>query len=332
MSRTVLVTGGAGFIGHHLIQHLLEKTDYNVISLDRLDTSGNLSRLADILEGNPQWVSRLRIVWHDLKAEINDLIAKDIGPVDFVLHLAAGSHVDRSIDDPMSFVMDNVVGTCNILNYARLKLKDLRLFLYFSTDEVFGPAAEGVFFKEDDRYNCGNPYAACKAGGEQLAVAFENTYRMPIIITHAMNLFGIRQHPEKFIPMVIRKVLNNETVMIHANKDCSQAGRRHYLNTTDLCEGVLFLMEKGISGQKYNLVGEREVDNLQLAQMIAGILGRELSYKMIDFHSSRPGHDLRYALDGTKMAMLGWTPQKKVEERLKEVVEWTVTHTKWLDI
>lgn len=330
MKKVVLVTGGAGFIGHHLIQYILENTDYDVISLDRLDTSGNLSRLADVLSINPEWSSRLRIIWHDLKSEINDLVAADIGPVHYILHLAAGSHVDRSIVDPLSFVMDNVVGTCNILNYARLLVSDLKLFLYFGTDEEFGPASEGVFYKEDDRYRSGNPYAACKAGAEELAIAFENTYKMPIIATHAMNIFGIRQHPEKFIPMVIRKVIDGEPVTIHANKDCTQAGKRHYLNTTDLCEGILFLMGHAVSGQKYNLVGKQEVDNLQLAQMISGILGKELVYQMVDFHSSRPGHDLRYALDGSKMANLGWSPKKSVEERLKEVVEWTVKNPRWL--
>jgi dTDP-glucose 4,6-dehydratase len=145
-----------------------------------------------------------------------------------------------------------------------------------------------------------------------------------------MNIFGIRQHPEKFIPMVIRRVSNGEPITIHANKDCTQAGKRHYINATDLCEGILFLMSHGVPGQKYNLVGNQEVDNLQLANMIASILGKKLMYQMVDFHSSRPGHDLRYALDGSKMSGLGWSPKKKMEERLREVVEWTMKNPKWL--
>ena len=143
-----------------------------------------------------------------LKSEINPWIKKEIGDVDIILHLAAGSHVDRSIDYPMEFVLDNVVGTANILEYARKinESKKLERFIYFSTDEVFGPAPKGVDYKENDRYNSTNPYSATKAGGEELAVAYENTYKLPVYITHTMNVFGERQHPEKFIPMCIKKL------------------------------------------------------------------------------------------------------------------------------
>lgn len=333
MCKRILLTGAAGFIGHHVAQHILDQTDHEIVALDRLDTSGTLSRIADVLNHKPEWTARLTVVWHDLKAPLNDLVRKQIGPIDTILHLAAGSHVDRSIDYPMEFVMDNIVGTANLLDYARIYLKDsLKFFLNFSTDEVFGPAPEGIAYKEWDRYNSGNPYSASKAGAEELCLAYANTYKMPIAITHTMNVFGIRQHPEKYIPLCVGKILKGETIYIHANTDCTQAGKRHYISTTDVADAVLFLMEHGKKGEKYNLVGERELDNLQVAQIIADILGKPLKYELVDFHSSRPGHDLRYALDGSKMAKMGWIPKKKVDERLREVVEWSLAHSYWLDL
>ena len=208
MSKRVLVTGGAGFIAHHLIGQILKTTDWEVVSLDRLDYSGNLNRLHDLLmtDFDQETRKRVKIVFHDLKAEINPLIKSEIGNVDYILHLAAGSHVDRSILYPMEFVLDNVVGTCNILEFAR-SIDNLERFVYFGTDEVFGPAPDGIKYEENDRYNSTNPYSATKAGGEELCVAYENTYGLPVYITHTMNVFGQRQHPEKFIPMTIRKVV-----------------------------------------------------------------------------------------------------------------------------
>lgn len=331
MSKKILVTGGAGFVGHHVIEALLSETDFEVVSLDRLDTSGTLSRLSHVLELNPEWKSRLSIVWHDLKAPLNDYVVNQLGGITHILHLAAGSHVDRSIEYPMEFVMDNVVGTTNLLDYARLNLKDsLEFFLYFSTDEVFGPAPEGVFYKEDDRYRSGNPYSASKAGAEELCMAYENTYKMPILISHTMNVFGNRQHPEKFIPLLIGNIRDNQKTYIHANKDCTKAGTRHYVDAKDVADAVLFLMKNGKVGEKYNIVGKEETDNLQLAKMIAELMGRPLLYEMIDFHSSRPGHDLRYALCGEKMRNLGWEPRKDLKERLRDVIAWSLENNDWL--
>ena len=329
MSR-VMVTGGTGFIGHHMIDYLLKNTDHEIVILDRLDFSGNLNRLAAI----PSWEkesSRVSFVWHDLKAELNPLLIKSLGRVDTILHLAAGSHVDRSMDDPMSFVMDNVVGTCNLLNYAR-NVDTLEKFVYFSTDEVFGPAPDGVDYKEWDRYNSGNPYSATKAGAEELCLSFNNTYKMPMMITHCMNVFGERQHPEKYIPSTIRKVRDGEKVIIHANKDLTRAGSRYYIHAENVCSAVDFLLEKGKDGDKYNIVGEREVDNLTLAQMIADMVGKPLNYEMLDFHSARPGHDLRYALDGQKMADLGWNMEKNLERSLQGVVDWSLENKEWIEL
>ena len=204
--KRVLITGGAGFIAHHVILYLIKNTEWEILSLDRLDYSGNLNRLDYVVSNfDKDEKSRIKIIFHDLKAQINPWIEKEIGKVDIILHLAAGSHVDRSIEYPMEFVLDNVVGTANILEFARKINKNLDRFIYFSTDEVFGPAPKGIDYKENDRYNSTNPYSATKAGGEELAVAYQNTYGLPIYITHTMNVFGERQHPEKFIPMSIKK-------------------------------------------------------------------------------------------------------------------------------
>jgi dTDP-glucose 4,6-dehydratase len=342
MSKTVLITGGAGFIAHHVIDKILRETDWKIVSLDRLDISGNLNRLHDMLQDHdPKAVaSRMRIIFHDLKAEVNSQIVQDIGPVDIVLHLAAGSHVDRSITYPMEFVQDNVVGTVNMLDYARKHLPNLERFVYFSTDEIYGIAPPGVAYKEYDRYNSTNPYSASKAAAEEFCVAYENTYKMPIVVTHTMNVFGERQHPEKFIPMTIQNVRDGNKVIIHADPTRTVAGSRMYIHAKDVAEGLMFILNlkdykhTGDYGHahcpKFNLVGTGEVDNLQLAQWIADAVGKPLNYEMTDFHTSRPGHDMRYALDGSLLASLGWEPKIKLSERIKEMVQWTLENNRWL--
>ena len=342
--KKVLITGGAGFIAHHLIYYLLENSDWEIVSLDRLDYSGNLNRLNNILSKvDIKKRSRVKIVYHDLKSEINPWIKKEIGDIDIILHLAAGSHVDRSIDYPMEFVLDNVVGTANILEYARRvnESNKLERFIYFSTDEVFGPAPKGVDYKENDRYNSTNPYSATKAGGEELAVAYENTYRLPVYITHTMNVFGERQHPEKFIPMCIKKIRDGESVTIHSDVTKKIPGSRHYIHAEDVAEAIHFILTNKLEDEidfggakcpKFNIVGSEELDNLELAKIIADSQGKVLKYEMVDFHSSRPGHDLRYSLSGEKMKKLGWQPSIKLTERIKQVVDWSLNNENWIEL
>ena len=342
--KNILITGGAGFISHHLIYYLIKKTDWNIVSLDRLDYSGNINRLEHILsELSIKDKSRVKVVFHDLKSEINPWIKKEIGDIDVILHLAAGSHVDRSIDYPMEFVLDNVVGTTNILEYARSinEEKGLEKIIYFSTDEVFGPAPNGVDYKENDRYNSTNPYSATKAGAEELAVAYENTYDLPVYITHTMNVFGERQHPEKFIPMCIKKIRDGEKVTIHSDKTKTIPGSRHYIHAEDVADAIYFLLKEKINPEldfgnakcpKFNIVGPEEINNLELAQLIADSQGKKLNYEMVDFHSSRPGHDLRYSLSGEKMKKLGWAPSIKLSQRIKQVVEWSLNNENWIEL
>lgn len=320
-----LITGAAGFIGSHIVNYILTNTAWHVTIIDRLDISGNLNRLAEIgAAKNP----RVRFVYHDLRAPLNDQLCKQIGEHDYILHLAAATHVDRSIENPMEFVLDNVVATCNILDFAR-KVGCHR-FLQFSTDEVFGPAPVGTHYLEHDRYNAGNPYAATKAGAEQLAVAYANTYRLPVVITHTMNVLGRMQHSEKYLPMLISKVSKGEKVTIHANPSKTKAGTRFYIDAEDVAEAVDTLLTADALGT-YNIVGERETDNLELAQWVASHLGKPLNYEMVDFHGSRPGHDLRYALDGTKMLEeFGWKPRRPIRQRVGDIVDWTLQNPHWL--
>lgn len=327
--KRILVTGACGFIGHHLVEHIFKNTDWEIVVLDRLDSAATYDRLTDIdtWEENKH---RVVTVWHDLKAPLNEYVQKAIGKVDYIAHLAASSHVDRSIMYPMEFVMDNVVGTANILDYAR-GLDHLEKFVYFSTDEVFGPAPANVSYKEWDRYRASNPYAASKAGAEELCIAYENTYKLPIIITHCMNVFGERQHPEKFLPMVVKKILFDEEVIIHADPSKTKSGSRFYIHARDVSDAVLFLLNNQTrNGDKFNIRGYREVDNLELAELVSKIMNKPLKYKMLDFHSSRPGHDLRYALDGTKLQEMGWAPKATFESRLEKCVKWMVDKPKWL--
>ena len=338
--KKVLITGGAGFIAHHIIAHIIKKTDWEIVTVDRLDISGNLNRLHEILgQFSTEDKKRLKIVFHDLKAEINSQISSEIGEPSIILHLAAASHVDRSILYPMEFVQDNVTGTVNLLDYAK-KIKNLEKFVYFSTDEIFGNAPKGVSYKEYDRYNSTNPYSASKAAAEEFCVAYENTYKLPIYITHTMNVFGERQHPEKFIPMVIQRVRDNQKVFVHSNEEKTVAGSRHYIHAQDVADGLMFILglknykHKGDFGNancpKFNLVGPEEIDNLSLAQSIAKIQNKDLIYELIDNHSSRPGHDLRYSLDPSLLKSLGWEPKIKLSKRIEEVVNWSLKNKHWL--
>jgi dTDP-glucose 4,6-dehydratase len=322
-----------GFIGHHLAEYFLKNTDWQLVGLERYGHSGTPQRINHILRSTA-FRKRVRLVWHDLRSPFNEFVTGDIGDVDLIFHLAASTHVDRAIADPMAFVYDNVVGTCNLLQFARTHER-LHRFFYFSTDEVFGPAPSGVSYREWDRYRSSNPYAATKAGAEELALAFENTYKLPVVVTHTMNVFGERQHPEKFIPKAIRACMEDELLLIHSNRSRTVSGSRFYIHASNVAAALIFLVDHGVAGEKYNIVGEREVSNLQLAELIADSVKKRLphanlAYELVDFHSSRPGHDLRYALDGAKLREMGFSFSSCLEDDLDQVVDWSIRNPKWL--
>lgn len=315
----IAITGALGFVGHHFVESFIKNTDWDIVIIDRMNYSGSLDRLRDI---NVYDDKRVTILTADFTLPIVENLANEIGEVDYIFHLGAESHVDNSITDPLKFAHANVIGTVQMLNFART-LPNLKCFYYFSTDEVFGSIAEGMS-EVGDPHNPSNPYAAGKSGGEMFCKAFANTYKMPIVITRSMNIAGERQDKEKFIPMLIRKIELGETVTIHANPDKTKAGSRFYIHARNVADGYMHLIKSGITSGEYHITGEKEVDNLQLAKDIANILGKELKYEMVDFHSSRPGHDLRYALSPKSMADIGWTPPHDYETWLKNIVEWSL--------
>tara|TARA_R110000824_G_scaffold331078_1_gene517822 strand:+ start:4434 stop:5438 length:1005 start_codon:yes stop_codon:yes gene_type:complete len=326
LAQNILITGGAGFIGHHIVEYLLKNTDHNIVSLDRIDTSCTLGRLSQILLENPEYRPRLKIVWHDLKSPINNHVAEEIGSIDYILHLAAGSHVDRSVKNPVGFVMDNIVGTVNLLEYARHELAaTLKIFLNFSTDEVYGPAIEGIKFKEDDRHNPCNPYSASKSAAEHMCNSYFTTYGVPVITTHTMNVYGIRQSNEKFIPLIVDKMLKGEKIQIHTDEE-GNVGSRKYLNAADVASAILFLLEKGTVGEKYNIASDEEISNLQLAATIAEIMGEALDYELKYPKETRGKNDTRYSISGQKLRALGWQQKIFLQDGLREVVKWHTAH------
>ena len=322
----ILITGGAGFIGHQLIDYFLKTTDYELVVLESLTYAGDLNRITRLgsYKENP---SRVKFVYHNLRSPINDLVAKSMGLVDYIVHMAANSSVEDTIRNPEASVLDNVLGTVHVLQFARtdalstneLKQKNLKLMLYFSTDEVYGPAPEGVDFDEEAPHKPSNPYSAGKAGGEDYCHAFEVTYGVPVATSNMMNVFGFDQHPEKFIPTVIRSLQKGEVLPIYADSTKTKAGSRFWIFSYDVADAVLFLLKNAKVGEKYHVVGT-EKDNLELAQGIAKSMGKELQFEMKDFHSSRPGHDMRYSQSGKKIKKMGWRLKYGLDKALEEIV------------
>lgn len=327
--KRVLITGGAGFIGSHLVEHILKNTDWDVTVLDRLTyASSGFDRLRDIQAFDDK---RVHIFTADMTHEFGSGLRHELGEPDYVVHMAAETHVDNSISDPWPFIQSNVVGTYRILEWAR-GLSRLEKMIYFSTDEVFGPAPEGVRYKEWDRHRPNNPYAATKSAGDQLCAAWANTYKVPVFVTSTMNVIGERQHREKWVPLIVQRTLKGEKILVHANPDLTRSGSRFYIHARNVASAVMFLLERGEIGERYNIVGEREITNEDMVKLIGKILGRRPEYELINFHASRPGHDLRYALSGEKLAAMGWHIPKPFEESLQQTVRWIAdpANRKWL--
>jgi dTDP-glucose 4,6-dehydratase len=327
----ILLTGGCGFVGHHFIEHAIKNTTAEIVIFDKLTyAASGFDRLRDI---NCFEEKRIKQFVLDFSQPISVGVIDETRDVTHIVHMGAETHVDRSIEDAEPFVISNILGTLRMLDYAR-KLPRLKKFIMFSTDEVFGPAPEGILFKETDAYNCTNPYSATKAGAEQLARSYANTHGVPVIITNTMNVFGERQHPEKFIPLCVKKILSQEKIFIHSDPTRTIPGSRFWIHARNVADAVFYILFYAEPFDRFNIVGEKEVDNLDMAKLIAEILGKQLDYALTDFHSSRPGHDLRYALDGSKLKNFGWDIPMGFEESLHKTIEWMIepANTKWLKL
>ncbi len=327
----VLVTGGAGFIGSHLVKHLLRETEWQVIVIDKLTYAARGGARLDVPEAktNP----RLEVLTWDLATPLSVGFKKQLGDVNLIFHLCAESHVDASIVDPVYFIQNNVMSTTYLLEFAR-ELPNLKKFLMFSTDEVYGHAPEGVAYKEWDRQKPGNPYSASKSASEMICISYHNTYQLPVVISRSMNVLGKYQESEKALGLFTHKILRGETIYIHSCPEAKYPGSRNYINVSDIVKATLFIAKNGQDGESYNIAGPREISNLELAQSIASTLKMELQYEMVNFHSTRPGHDLHYRLDDAVLRSLGWKPEISFEETVKEVVEWLILpeNKEWLDL
>ena len=332
MPTHVLVTGGCGFIGSALVEYLLKNTDWEITIIDMLSyASAGYQRLREIgaTTANP----RIRnIIPQDLSQSgcLTLALQKEIGAVDFILHLAASTHVDHSISDPVNFVQNNVNSTLYMLEYARKLKPSLKRFLYFSTDECFGPAPDGVAFKEGDRHNPGNPYSASKSASEMICKSYANAYGIPLQVVNCMNAFGERQLAEKFIPLCIKKILAGEKIYVHTDPN-GRPGSRTYIHSSQIARAVQFVITEGKIGESYNIAGSAEVDNLRVAVLISEILEKPLNYELISYDQSRPGHDIAYRLDASKLTAIGFTIPDTFLADLTRTVEWTLKNKRWLE-
>ena len=337
-----LITGPDGFIGSHAVEHLLVETDWHIICVASWRHDGVPERLADSEHVRNNW-DRLTFVTHDLTSPFSRVQVDRLGRVDYVIHFAADSNVDRSIHSPVESIRNNVDVTLTVMELCR-QLDPISV-IQISTDEVYGAARGDHHHVEWEPIIPSNPYAASKAAQEAIAVAYWRTYGVPVVITNTMNNIGERQSSDKFVPMVIGKVLRGEQVDIHAVGET--IGSRYYLHARNHAAACLHILTMGRPSSydapgreppyadrpdRYNVVGEVEMSNLDLAQTIAEALGLPLDYRLVDAHSSRPGHDLRYALDGEKIRAIGWRPPVPFRESLLRAVRWYQDNPEWLKV
>ena len=331
--KKILVTGGAGFIGSHVVRLLVSKyKNYTVFNLDKLTYAGNLENLSDI-EDEPNYTFiKGDIVDGDF---IKNLFEKH--QFEAVIHLAAESHVDRSITNPIEFIHTNVVGTVNLLNAAKNLWKNDfsgKLFYHVSTDEVYGSLDDGGFFLESTPYDPQSPYSASKASSDHFVRAYQNTYGLPIVISNCSNNYGPNQFPEKLIPLFINNIINNKPLPVYGKGE----NVRDWLYVVDHARAIDVIFHQGEIGETYNIGGFNEWKNLDLIKVLCKTVDAKIgrpegtSEKLISYVKDRAGHDLRYAIDASKiMKELGWKPSLQFEEGIGKTVDWYLENKKWLD-
>jgi len=333
MEKTIFITGGAGFIGSHVVRLFVNKySDYRIVNIDKLTYAGNLENLKDI-ENAPNYVFEKADIVN--AEQMNDLFAK-YNP-DGVIHLAAESHVDRSISNPTEFIFTNIVGTVNLLNAARTCWKDNlegKRFYHISTDEVYGSLGDEGLFTEETPYDPRSPYSAAKASSDHLVRAYLHTFKLPSIISNCSNNYGPNHFPEKLIPLAINNIKNMKSIPIYGKGE----NVRDWLYVLDHARAIDVIFHAGRNGETYNIGGNNEWTNIDLIRKLCEVMDKKLnrepgtSASLITFVQDRAGHDIRYAIDSTKlMTELGWKPSLQFEEGLEKTVDWYLQNEEWLN-
>ena len=330
--ETILITGGAGFIGSHLVRHMISKysDQYMFINLDKLSYAGNLENLRDIENSSSYHFVRGDIQDYNLVDELFEKYR-----IKYVIHLAAESHVDRSIESPLEFVNTNVLGTINLLNVARKHWKNSSetLFYHISTDEVYGSLGETGKFQETTAYDPRSPYSAAKASSDHFVRAFYHTYGLPVVISNCSNNYGPYQFPEKLIPLIINNIINRRKLPVYGDGK----NVRDWLHVEDHVKAIDRIFHHGSKGETYNIGGDNEKMNIEIVTLICDILDSKLenvdsARNLIEFVSDRPGHDRRYAIDSEKLQKdLGWKPETEFTSGLEKTVDWYINNKKWLE-
>lgn len=339
--KRVLLTGIGGSIAIHFVAHICHNTDWEIIGIDSFRHKGWTDRVKKMLDYHPEWKERVHVFTHDLSAPLSPILKQKIGKIDYIISMASLSDVVASIEDPVPFVRNNIDLTLNLLEYAREAKPEV--FVQISTDEVYG----AVDSKYDDlRHEWdaivpSNPYAASKACQEAIATAYWRTFGVPLIITNTMNNFGEMQSAAKYPVMVQKAIANGEELTIHGNEK-NEIGSRSYIHSRNFADAVIFIIknlppymhqtEKADRPDRYNIAGDIQLDNLELAQMMAELMGKELKYKLVNYHSSRPGHDPHYGLNMDKLKKLGWKQPLSFKESMANTIKWQEENPEWINI
>lgn len=334
--KRVLLTGGAGGVGVHVLAHIMHNTDWFVTLIDSFHHKGYKDRITRVCRDHPDWLPRIKELQHDLTCPISPELKKEIGPVNYILHLAALSDVQFSVENPVWVIKNNVDSTLVMLEYARHTEHDV--FWYFSTDEVYGPVKKGEAHPEWATMYPSNAYSASKGAGELFAYTYWRNGWAKLIISNTMNNFSEFQSTSKFPAMVQRALMLDEEITIHGNKE--EIGSRFYIHSRNVGDAMLHILSLGPPTEhktgeidrpdRYHIVGEVCLDNLELAKSIAKMMGKKLKYKMVDFHKDNPAHDIHYGLQDNKVRASGWEQPLSYAESMKNTIDWQTRNPEWL--